>query len=211
MASLFPSIAEIVSRVSVNSLPEAIDLAGWNSDHPIFDELVDDVQPKVIIEVGTWKGRSCFHFAHATTDLKTEIYCVDTWLGGIDHFLSDKPQDDLRRDALGSPKIYEQFLRNLRDDPAASRIHPVRQTSLNGARALASRGLFADLIYIDGSHEYDDVYADLCAYAPLVAPNGRIFGDDYGFPGVQVAVHRYAHENGRRVHLVENNFWVLLN
>jgi predicted O-methyltransferase YrrM len=208
---LFPTVAQLTATVASKSkLPEFVDLQGWNSDHKIFDELVEDVQPKVIVEVGTWKGRSAWHFAEASQRFGSEIYCVDTWLGGIDHFLSDKPQDDLHRDEHGTPQIYEQFLRNFRDHHAAGRIHPVRQTSVNGARALASRGLFADLIYIDGSHEYEDAYTDICAYAPLVAPNGRIFGDDYAsFPGVQIAVHRYAIEFNRRVKVVDGNFWIL--
>lgn len=205
---LFPSVADLTK--SATGLPEFVDLQGWNSDHPIFPELVAEIQPKIIVEVGTWKGRSAWRFAEASAPFLSEIYCVDTWLGGIDHFLSDKPQDDVMRDEHGSPRIYEQFLRNFKDHHAANRIHPVRQTSVNGARAMASRGLFADLIYIDGSHEYEDAYADICAYAPLLAPNGRIFGDDYGsFPGVQIAVHRFAIEHGRRVKVVDGNFWIL--
>jgi predicted O-methyltransferase YrrM len=208
MSTFFPTVADLTSLTL--DLPKAVDLQGWNSDHNIFSELVAEIQPKVIVEVGTWKGRSCHNFAELTGSLGTEIFCVDTWLGGIDHFLSALPQDDMKRDFHGSPQIYEQFLRNFMEHPAATRIHPIRQTSVNGARALASRGLFADLIYIDASHEYEDAYADLCAYAPLVAPNGRIFGDDFAFPGVQTAVIRYAHEQRRRVKIVDGNFWILL-
>lgn len=202
---LFPSVAELTK--DREGLPLDIDLQGWNSDHPIFEELVNKTKPKVIIEVGTWKGRSARRWADLSD---ADLYCIDTWLGGIDHFLSDKPQDGMNPDEHGSPRIYEQFLRNFADHPAAHRIHPVRQTSLNGARALAARGLFADLIYIDGSHEYEDAYADICAYLPLLAPNGVLFGDDYGFPGVQVAVHRFAIERQRQIRLVDRNFWIIV-
>lgn len=204
---LFPSVAELTK--DREGLPRDIDLQGWNSDHPIFTELINKTDPGLIVEVGTWKGRSCKRFADETEG-ETGVFCIDTWLGGIDHFLSDKPQDGMNPDEHGSPRIYEQFLRNFADHPAAHRIHPVRQTSLNGARALASRGIFADLIYIDGSHEYEDAYADICAYMPLLAPNGVLFGDDYGFPGVQIAVHRYAVEHKRKIKLVDGNFWVFV-
>ena len=202
---LFPSVAELTK--DREGLPLDIDLQGWNSDHPVFEELVNKTKPKVIIEVGTWKGRSARRWADSSD---ADLYCVDTWLGGIDHFLSNKPQDGMNPDEHGSPRIYEQFLRNFADHPAAHRIHPVRQTSLNGARALAARGVFADLIYIDGSHEYEDAYADICAYLPLLAPNGVLFGDDYGFPGVQVAVHRFAIERQRQIRLVDRNFWIVV-
>lgn len=218
-----PTIAELVSAPQ-NLLPADFDLAGWNSDHPIFDRLVDEVEPRTIIEVGSWKGRSAMHFAQATAGLKepddvsgiaiprtADIYCVDTWLGGVDHVLSSKPVDDLRRDPLGSPRLYHQFLRNFVDYPAfAARIHPVQNTSINGARILAAVGVLAELIYIDGSHEYNDVYADLCAYDQLLAPGGVIFGDDFrSFPGVFAAVMRFAFETGRKIEEVDRNFWIL--
>ena len=218
------SIAEILAAAPVSSLPEKVDLSGWNSDHPIFDKLIVEAQPKVIIEVGSWKGRSAMHMAHASSSLKelceisgsdvpvkTQIYCVDTWLGGIDHITSDKPHDDLMRDKFNSPEIYHQFLRNFIEAPEfAKRIFPIRNTSLNGARFLAKLGVKSELVYIDGSHEYDDVYADLCAYSQLLRPGGLLFGDDFrNFGGVFAAVLRFAHETGRKLEEVDNNFWIL--
>jgi predicted O-methyltransferase YrrM len=218
-----PSIAEIIAN-SAERLPAVIDLQGWNSDHPIFDRLVAETKPKVVIEVGSWKGRSARHLALATANRAeidevsgisvpspSEIYCVDTWLGGLDHITSDKPQDDLARDAFGSPRLYEQFLRNFADEPDfAKRIFPIQNTSLNGARLLACMGVSAGLIYIDGSHEYQDAYADLCAYIQLLAPGGVIFGDDFrAFPGVFTAILRFSHEYGFKIEEVENNFWIL--
>ena len=188
----------------------AEDLQGWNSDHPIFDKLVDEIEPKVIVEVGSWKGRSVAHWAAATVALETEIFAVDTWLGGTEHHLSDLAHDDRKLDECGSPTLYHQFLRNFVGKPEASRIHPLQQTSQNGARILRHFGVQADIIYIDGSHEYEDVYSDLIAYAPLLAAGGRMFGDDFrAFPGVFAAVIRYAHERGHNIQEVDHNFWIL--
>ena len=60
-----------------------------------------------------------------------------------------------------------------------------------------SKKIFADLIYIDGSHEYEDVYQDLKNYNPLLNPNGIIWGDDWHIHahGVVAAVTQFAHEN----------------
>lgn len=215
------SVAELLT--GPEPLPKDVDLQGWNSDHPIFDRLVDETQPGVIIEVGSWKGRSAHHFAfasvgHVETDdvsgaavpAPTKIYCVDTWLGGIDHVLSSKPQDDLARDSHGSPRIYHQFIRNFAEEPDfAKRIFPIQNTSLNGARILAHLGVAAQLIYVDGSHEYHDVYADLCAYVQLLAQGGLMFGDDFRAPGVFAAVLRFAHEYCLKLEEVDNNFWIL--
>lgn len=217
------SIAELIAAPEASVfLPRDTDLQGWNSDHPVFDQLCAETNAQDIIEVGTWKGRSAMHFCRATTPIslgekeeaeakdETRIYCVDTWLGGIDHVLSELPVDDLKRDACGSPRLYHQFLRNFVDVPDfAKRVFPIQNTSLNGARVLASIGVSAELIYIDGSHEYSDAYADLTAYTQLLTPGGIIFGDDFRFPGVFAAVLRFAHETDRKVEEVENNYWIL--
>lgn len=202
------SIAELLEAGQDILLPFRIDLQGWNSDDPVFDRLVEETQPTAIIEVGTWKGRSAKHLAEASN---ARVYCVDTWLGGIDHVMSEKPVDDLKRDLAGSPQLYHQFLRNFMDEQEiARRIFPVQNTSINGARLLAHVGVQAELIYIDGSHEYADVYADLVAYAQLLKPGGVMFGDDFrSFPGVFAATLRFAFESGRKVEEVAGNYWIL--
>jgi len=50
----------------------------------------------------------------------------------------------------------------------------------------------ADLIFIDGNHDYDDVRADIANYFPLLSPGGIMFGDDFAWAGVSKAVNEYA-------------------
>lgn len=203
------SVAELTAHHR-NLLPEEIDLFGWNSDHPIFDQLVEQTKPKTIIEVGSWKGRSIAHFAKATEGLSSDLYALDTWQGGIDHVMSEKTQDDRKCDPLGSPRLYHQFLRNFVDSPSANRIFPVQNSSLNGLRILKKLGVTAKLIYVDGSHEYEDVYADLCMAVQLLEPGGIIFGDDFrGFLGVFGAVIRFCTEQGIQPEIVADNFWII--
>lgn len=218
------SIAELIANAPEGLLPPSIDLQGWNSDHPIFDRLIAETQPKNIVEVGTWKGRSAMHMALASESImgiddvsgaeipaRPNIYCVDTWLGGFDHILSDKPHDAIARDAVGSPQLFHQFLRNFAEEPRfAKRVFPIQNTSINGARWLASLRIAPELIYIDGSHEYEDVYADLLAYSQILAGGGVMFGDDFrAFPGVFAAVIRFHHEAHMKLEEVAGNFWIL--
>ena len=63
-----------------------------------------------------------------------------------------------------------------------------------GARWFAKENIKADLIYIDASHDYEDVRVDLEAYWPLLNEGGVIFGDDYNehqWPGVVEAVNEF--------------------
>lgn len=207
-----PTVAELLAAEACRMfLPLTPDRAGWNSDHPIFDRLVELARPAEIIELGSWKGRSAAHFAAAAPAAR--IFCVDTWLGGLDHLLSVRPEDDLLRDAAGSPRLYHQFLRNFADGEWAAyapRLVPIQQPTAAGLRLLALAGVQAQLLYVDASHEYEDVYADLCAARHVLAPGGILFGDDFrSFPGVFAAVLRFRHEAGLKFEEVDGNFWIL--
>jgi cephalosporin hydroxylase len=204
----FQSIAQLTSG-DTSQLPEHEDIQGWNSDDPIFDQLVELLAPKTIIEVGSWKGRSAMHFARATERFATDIVCVDTWLGGVDHVLSSGSEDDRLLDSVGCPRLYHQFIRNFKDSPHAQRVYPIQNTSINGARILRHHKVCGEIVYIDGSHEYADVHDDLCAFWPLVASGGIMFGDDFGFLGVGPAVMRFTIEQNLKFSVVRNNFWVI--
>lgn len=192
-------------------LPE--DLQGWNGDSKVFKNLIDNINPKVIIEVGTWKGLSAItmaeHIKH--TNKSTKIYCVDTWLGAIEFWSSHKNTPE--RDLLlknGYPNIYYQFLSNVVHRKVEDIIIPFPNTSHIGYLYFKYQNIKADMIYIDASHEEFDVYYDIKHYMNILNTNGIIFGDDYKhWEGVKRAVDKYAYENDLDVELLENNFWVL--
>ena len=49
----------------------------------LVGKVIADVKPKLIVEVGTWKGASAIYMAKICRklELNTEIVCIDTWLG----------------------------------------------------------------------------------------------------------------------------------
>ena len=176
------------------------DRSGWGSDSAAFGELVAEIRPSRIIEVGTWKGGSALTLAeHAEScGLDAEIICVDTWLGALEMWTD--PDDPGRHGALGLkhgyPTLYYQFLANVCRAGRQGRITPFPVPSVTAAQWFSLRGVQADLIYIDGSHEEEDVYQDLVSYWDLVRPGGVLFGDDWAWDGVRLAVQRFAAEGG---------------
>jgi len=54
------------------------------------------------------------------------------------------------------------------------------RSSLIAARWFAAAGFQADLVYLDASHDADDVYADIKAWWSNLRPGGVLFGDDLG-------------------------------
>lgn len=156
-----------------------LDLQGWGSDAPIFRQLIEQVRPHLIIEVGSWKGASAIHMARICDelDLDTRIVCVDTWLGAYE-FIGAGGERDLKP-MFGWPWIYYQFLANVVHTGQQGRIIPFPQTSQIAARYFKQHQVRADLIYIDGSHDEVDVAMDIRAYWPLLRNGGVLFGDDY--------------------------------
>ena len=64
------------------------------------------------------------------------------------------------------------------------------------------------MIYVDGSHEEEDVYQDLTNYWEIVAADGIIFGDDYSWDGVRLAVERFAKEEKKQVRFIADK-WII--
>lgn len=187
---------------------------GWNSDEPAFAELIAEVRPALVIEVGTWLGASALHMGKLLSEQGLEgsrIVCVDTWLGSVE-FWTDQT-DATRYGALtlkhGYPSVYYQFLANVMHAGLERTIIPFPQASTIASAWSQRKGVQADLIYIDASHEYRDVLDDVHRWWDVVRPGGVMFGDDWHtFRDVQIAVSEFA---GRRrlIPEVRGNKWIL--
>ena len=189
-----------------------LDTHGWGSDSPAFRELLTELKPRFVVEVGTWKGGSALQMADiiAELGLPTEILCIDTWLGALEFWTDHDDPERYKSLALrhGYPTVYYQFLANVVHRGHQARIIPFPQTSTTGALWLRWFDLRAELIYIDGSHEEEDVYADLIAYWEVLAPGGTIFGDDYVWDSVRLAVERFSRELRLKIEFIADK-WVL--
>jgi hypothetical protein len=178
---------------------------GWNHDHAIFADILRWYDSPTIIEVGTWLGASAIHMGNI---IKTgKIYCVDTWLGSLEFWTTHRqtPERDLML-KHGYPQVYYQFIRNVQAAKLEHLITPVPMPSLQAAQYFKETELKADVIYIDASHDQDDVKRDILAYLPLLKPGGIIFGDDYtSFAGVAIAVKEVF---GLSANIIDDNFWM---
>lgn len=191
------------------------DVQGWGSDDPIFAELVRQVRPQAILEVGTWKGASAIEMARSLVETGldfTPIVCVDTWLGAREMIgvPSEDPQRGLRR-RNGYPELYRTFLRNVCARGHHHRVVPFPQTSRIALRWLLDAGVRFDLVYIDASHDAPDVFEDCRdAWKLLRGPGSVMFGDDYDpthWPGVIEAVDRWSY-SAQVEPEIRGRFWV---
>ena len=205
---------ELGKNVYDNFSPEyTLNDSGWNGNKQFIKDIVREVKPSTIIEVGTWKGLSAFNMCKVIREenLNTKIYCVDTWLGSIDFWYNPLSFDQLNLHLKnGYPQVYYQFLSNVIYHQVQDIIIPVPAVSTTGAKILKKINVEAELIYIDGSHETEDVYNDIKAYMPLLKAGGTMFGDDFGgHESVRKAVYQYSGDTNTVFWTTEDGFWYM--
>lgn len=187
------------------------DLQGWDSEHDIFFETIASVKPKLIVEVGTWKGASAMHMAFVCRrlGLEAEIVCVDTWLGNWQHWSRREggvgSQSDLKI-YNGMPRLYYQFLSNVVHCGYEDMVTPLPLTGVAGAKLFEHLKLTPDIIYVDGDHEYESVLFDLRLWIKQLAPGGVLIGDDYTWPSVKRAVGEIMSAENLRIQVVGQKF-----
>ena len=123
-------------------------------------------RPVTIVEIGSFRGRSTIARARGLRARGEEgrVYAID-------------PQDD---------HGHEELLVNLRRAGIAPLVEPVRLTS----QAARSRfeGMAVDVLFVDGSHEYQDVLRDIDDWTPLLRPGAIVALNDPFWPGVNRAI-----------------------
>jgi SAM-dependent methyltransferase len=190
----------------------ALDLRGEEAD--FLRQLLADHRPRLVVEVGSWKGDSAIQMATTLKGfgLDGAVCCVDTWLGSLEHLLRSVPGWDIdgyRRH--GFPTLYYQFLANVLHTGCQDVVVPFPMTSSIAARWFACQGIQADFIYVDGSHEEEDVYHDLVSFWKVLRPGGVMVGDDWHayWYGVICAVNRFARERELQLQ-VHGPQWILI-
>jgi predicted O-methyltransferase YrrM len=178
---------------------DRVDYQGWASDHPYLDAAIDELAPKVVIEVGVWKGGSTMVMARRIKEagLCGVIIAVDTWLGAWDHWLQPQWFGDLQFDG-GYPTLFQTFVANICDSDLQDYVVPLPLDSANAAHVIKARALRPNVLHIDAAHDYASVLSDLKLWWPLLQDGGILIGDDYHPSGntwreVRAAFHDFFH------------------
>lgn len=144
-----------------------------------------------IAEIGVYMGRgtAIWNVELINQDFKYEYHAIDSFLGSKEHTADSLPD-------------YNMCISNL--SPVIDKIKIIKEYSIEASKLYEDE--YFNIVYIDASHEYEDVKKDVQSWYPKVKKGGFICGDDYtrGWPGVVKAVDELL---GEGVKVIGNQQW----
>ena len=154
----------------------------WFSQNvPVWRQIISRDKPTKILEIGSFEGRStCWIVEMCTEHAQTaiEVYCVDTWEGGIEHQKGGQIETQMS-------EVERRFDHNISvarsKTPHQADVRKIKKYSNFGLPELMASGKhgYFDLIYIDGSHQAPDVLTDAVMSFQLLRVGGVMIFDDY--------------------------------
>lgn len=115
----------------------------------------------VIVEIGSYLGRSTCYIASALKGKHARFFAIDTW------------------ENQGMSEGEWDTLETFRKHTAPYRESIIEKRGFSYDVALEMQDVAIDLLWIDGCHEYEAVKRDIADWLPLVKPGGVVCFDDY--------------------------------
>ena len=176
------------------------DVEGWltTKEGLFLYELTKKVGSGCIVEIGSWLGKSTCWIAQALEEMdkKNNFYAIDPHVGSIEHKGFIK--------AVGGT-TYELFIQNLHKHHLENKVTPIRKMSYD---ALSYVKEPISLIFIDGSHEYEDVKKDFDQWFPKVKIGGIIAFHDNNWTGVKKVLDKLDRSEFSEMGVVETITWI---
>jgi predicted O-methyltransferase YrrM len=153
---------------------------GWFEDEAKanWDRLLPLIQPKKILEIGSFEGKSAVYMIQTLGNLYPfELHCVDSW-DGVERYKRDMQVirsrffANTREAGENAPHMVSLFLHEEKSASALPKMFAAHEASF-------------DFIYVDGSHYGGDVIADAVNSFGLARTGGVIGFDDYRWRDMQ--------------------------
>lgn len=130
-----------------------------------------------IVEVGSFKGKSTSCLALGSIFSRNEIYAVDTFEGNDSDFVKSSSTGEVFKNGF-----LEEFRKNINFLNFDKQIR-IKQGLSSGIAKKWNKKI--DFIFIDASHEFEDVVSDFNNFYPFVKDGGIMAFHDVnkGWPG----------------------------
>jgi hypothetical protein len=145
-------------------------------DKFLFDSIKLTPKNSIIVEVGSFVGRSTTAIALACVGTARHIHCFDTWEGVEDGFAIDHWNNYLKE--YGYDKcnnFFDIWTNNLKVNDLLKYVTPHMGLSENTLKQI---DFDVNLAFIDGCHHYEATHSDFELLYPKVVSNGFILLHD---------------------------------
>lgn len=155
-------------------------------------ELIVRRNLKTMVEIGVYRQSFCKQVLRTVGDRLDCYWLVDPW--SMEHCTDGSgrwfTQDQWENEYINACRLMFTY----------GCVKILRMTSLKAASLFEYKSI--DLVYIDGSHKFEDVIADIEAWIPKISAGGCIAGHDYGngWPDVVNAVRNKFSRNQIQLH-----------
>jgi predicted O-methyltransferase YrrM len=147
-------------------------IEGWMSTTELEWLFTNAKKMRQVVEIGSWKGKS----THALlSGCPGPVYSVDTWLG------SPNERAGAHHEATEKDLHALVFLPNVGH---FENLRVMKMESMEAVKQFSSKSV--DMVFIDGSHDYANVIADINGWLPKTRL--LICGHDSGQDGVPQAI-----------------------
>jgi len=158
--------------------------------------ILADFENPLVFEIGTWLGMSAKFMLDLRKDLK--LVTIDSFEGSEEHFKNKEWRQILK---IGLQEGAQRNLWNYQ-----KRCCILENYSIYGLIELFREGVWPDLIYIDGSHVFIDVYMDI-SLSLLFFKKAIVCGDDVNLPSVRAALSKIQKEENISSVYENGSFW----
>ena len=159
---------------------------GWFTFSELYGKMVNKFpNGSHFVEVGSWMGKSAVYMGVeiVNSNKKIKFDCVDNWEFVDNVYNSDGNISKLKVSA------FQEFLKNIM--PLSNVINYHKLNSLEASKLYDDESV--DSVFLDASHEYENVKNDLIYWYPKIKYGGVIAGHDYckEWNGVILAVNEF--------------------
>jgi len=157
----------------------------------LYGEALQVPEGGSIVEIGSYKGSSAYALALGAEGRNVKVYCIDTWMGSPGGLEEWGP----KRGITEAGSFLPQFKENLKPFIEKGIIVPLEMSSAGAL--MVEPPLKPHLLFIDGSHVYEDVLFDMTYWWSRLQPGGMMgvhdsTGDSSFHPQVQRALKVFA-------------------
>lgn len=144
--------------------PLCLEETAWAGHIPFAMFLISAMRPRIVVELGAYRGVSFCAFCQAVKSVKTETKCyaIDTWQG--DAHAGQLEEGVLTKLRAHHDPLYADFSRLIKSTFEDAHAHFADQS--------------IDLLHIDGFHTYEAVSRDFETWLPKMSERGVIIFHD---------------------------------